>query len=340
MPAEDLTITAKWNINQYTLTIIFDNGNKDIVSTQDYGTAIKEVEDPTKVGHTFAGWDKEIPTTMPAKDLIITALWNVNEELLNFTFEYENDYSSIVITGVKDKSVTSVVVPNYVTSIAKGAFANCVDLASVTLPNNLTTIADEAFKDCHRLMSVIIPDSVTSIGKEAFYNCRSLAVVTVGEKVGSIGEDAFYLCDKVIEVFNKSNLGIIAGNSTYGKVASKALNVYTPSRGASNISEDANSCIIYTNGEDKILVAYKGNESQLVIANDITKIYKYAFRDNKQLTSITIPNSVKEIGDLALEHCSNLQTLVIGNGVTSLQKGLLKGCENLQSLTIPFVGSG
>ena len=74
MPAEDVTITAKWQIKQYTIT--FKDGETTIASiTQDYGTEVTAPEDPTKTGYTFVGWDKEIPETMPAEDVTITAKW-------------------------------------------------------------------------------------------------------------------------------------------------------------------------------------------------------------------------------------------------------------------------
>lgn len=70
-----LTLTAQWTINQYTITFVFDNGQPDTVIKGDYGTAILAPAAPTKSGYTFAGWDKEIPTTMPAENMTITAQW-------------------------------------------------------------------------------------------------------------------------------------------------------------------------------------------------------------------------------------------------------------------------
>ena len=66
---------AKWEINQYTVTVKPENGEADITITQDYGTPITAPADPTREGYTFIGWDKAIPTTMPAEDLTITAQW-------------------------------------------------------------------------------------------------------------------------------------------------------------------------------------------------------------------------------------------------------------------------
>ena len=66
---------AKWEINQYTITVKPENGKADITITQDYGTAITAPADPTREGYTFIGWDMEIPTTMPAENITLKARW-------------------------------------------------------------------------------------------------------------------------------------------------------------------------------------------------------------------------------------------------------------------------
>ena len=82
MPAENMTITARWQVNQYTITFKPENGGEDIVITQDYGTAITAPANPTKTGYTFAGWNREIPTAMPAGDMTITARWTENRVIV------------------------------------------------------------------------------------------------------------------------------------------------------------------------------------------------------------------------------------------------------------------
>ena len=82
MPAEDMTITARWQVNQYTITFKPENGGQNIVIKQDYGTAITAPANPTKTGYTFAGWDKTIPSTMPAGDMTITARWTENRVIV------------------------------------------------------------------------------------------------------------------------------------------------------------------------------------------------------------------------------------------------------------------
>ena len=75
MPAENMTVTAQWEINRYTITFDTAGGSEIAPITQDYGTNIAAPADPTRDGYTFIGWDKAIPTTMPAENMIITAKW-------------------------------------------------------------------------------------------------------------------------------------------------------------------------------------------------------------------------------------------------------------------------
>ena len=75
MPAENMTVTAQWEINQYTITFDTAGGSEIAPITQDYGTAITAPADPTREGYTFIGWEKEIPTTMPAENITLKAKW-------------------------------------------------------------------------------------------------------------------------------------------------------------------------------------------------------------------------------------------------------------------------
>ena len=95
MPAENLTITAKWKVNQYTITFDTDGGSKIDPITQDYGTQITAPADPTREGYTFIGWDKAIPATMPAGDMTITAQWRINQYTITFDTDGGNDIAPI-----------------------------------------------------------------------------------------------------------------------------------------------------------------------------------------------------------------------------------------------------
>ena len=84
MPAENMTVKAQWEINQYTITFDTNGGSEIAPITQDYGTAITAPADPTRKGYTFKGWDKEIPKTMPAENMTVKAQWEINQYTITF----------------------------------------------------------------------------------------------------------------------------------------------------------------------------------------------------------------------------------------------------------------
>ena len=91
-------------------------------------------------------------------------------------------------------SLSSVTIPNGVTSIGPGVFDSCYSLSSVTIPNGVTSIGPGVFDSCYSLSSVTIPDGVTSIGESSFEHCASLSSITIPNSVTSIGPGAFGSC--------------------------------------------------------------------------------------------------------------------------------------------------
>jgi len=98
MPAGDMTITAQWRINQYTIAFDTDGGSAIAPITQDYGTQITAPADPTREGYTFIGWDKAIPATMPAESITITAQWKDSEKPTGEIKIGENSWKSFLNT--------------------------------------------------------------------------------------------------------------------------------------------------------------------------------------------------------------------------------------------------
>ena len=84
MPAENITVKAQWEINQYTITFDTNGGSEIAPITQDYGTEITAPDKPTRKGYTFKGWDKEIPKTMPAENITVKAQWGINQYTITF----------------------------------------------------------------------------------------------------------------------------------------------------------------------------------------------------------------------------------------------------------------
>ena len=238
---------------------------------------------------------------------------------------------------------------------------HCTD-SKIVIPREyrdlpVTSIDASAFYGCIGLKSVVIPDSVTSIGDCAFYSCTDLTSVTISKNITRIGDNAFLDCYRLVEVYNKSPLNIIAGSTNDGYVGYYAKNVYTPTNGESKLTTDENGYTLYTDKDIIALIRYVGEETDLILPNHITEIHQYTFQNRNltsvtlggsvtsigewafsnchELTSITIPDSVTSIKDYAFRNCSNLTSLTLGDSVTSIGKWAFSGCRELKRITIP-----
>jgi hypothetical protein len=214
--------------------------------------------------------------------------------------------------------------------IAQAAFEKCSNLRSAVIPNSLMNINSYAFEDCDSLTEVIIPDSVTSIGKWAFYDCDKLTSAVIGNSVMSIGDEAFRYCTKLVEIANKSTyITVEQGSNNNGYLGRYALGVYNSTDTyVSKLSKD-NGYIVYSDGDEKILIGYTGEETDLALPSYITQIYKSAFANYDGLTSITIPDSVTTIGENAFYDCDNLTSIVIPDGVISIGDDAFYSCSSL-----------
>ncbi len=136
MPAENMTIKAKWTVNQYTLTFDTNGGSTIAPITQDYGTAITTPADPTKTGYTFAGWTPAIPTTMPAENMTIKAKWTVNQ----YTLTFDTNGGSTIAPITQDYG-TAITTPADPTKTGY-TFAGWTPAIPTTMPaENLTVTA-------------------------------------------------------------------------------------------------------------------------------------------------------------------------------------------------------
>jgi hypothetical protein len=148
-------------------------------------------------------------------------------------YEWEGAFNSC-------SSLTSITIPDSVTSIGDYAFESCSSLTSITIPDSVTSIGDGAFRHCSSLTSITIPDSVTSIGEDAFYDCTSLSSITIPDGVTSIGSNAFSYCSSLTSITIPNSVVSIGGDAFY---SCSSLTSITIPDSVTSIGEDAfSSC--------------------------------------------------------------------------------------------------
>ena len=161
-------------------------------------------------------------------------------------------------------NLTSLTIPDSVTTIGNRAFYYCSSLTSVTIPDSVTTIGEQAFRNCRSLTSVTIGDSLTTIGNNAFWYCDSLTSVTIPDSVTTIGEDAFYECSSLTSVYCKATTPPSLGDDAftyynYGYVLNIGCAIYVPAKSveaykaAENWSEYASYIVGYNFETGKVV---------------------------------------------------------------------------------------
>ncbi len=248
------------------------------------------------------------------------------------------DVTTIPSCAFKSLNITSVEIPNSVTSIGDGAFSNCDSLTSVTfeedsqlisiggeafrdcssleiinIPEGITAINGYTFENCDSLTTITIPNSVTSIGIYAFNDCSNLTSIKIPSSVTSIEEYAFQSCHKLVEVYNLSNLSITAGSSNNGYVGSYAIDIKTEESETGIYYLGNNEYVMYQDLKgNHYLVSYNGTGGDITLPNSSNNysINQYAFSYNYTITGVTIPSSVTSIGNYAFRYCYKLVEVI------------------------------
>ena len=285
----------------YTATVTFNN--------QTY-TDVKTVT-VEKTGHSISG-NSCVYCGQPASEGLAMVLISEGEYTVSgigtctdTEILIPTTYNGLPVVSVEasaflnNTAITSVVLPDSITSIGEKAFNGCESLTSVLFGKNsqLSSIGPGAFNYCYSLESITIPESVTNIGSDAFIYCYGLRSVTFGEnsQLTSIGDGAFNWCE--------------------------SLESITIPDSVTSIGEGAFCCC--------------AKLTSITIPDGVKSIGNHAFAGCSALESITIPDSVLNIGDSVFAECTALESITIPDSVLSIGYSAFEGCTALKNITIP-----
>ena len=253
MPAENITVKAQWEINQYTIAFDTNGGSEITPITQDYGTPITAPADPTRKGYTFKGWDREIPETMPAENITITARWKDTEkptgEIIIGTNKW-NEFLNELTFGIFFKDTQEVTI-------------NAVDNSGVVFVSYLVTDKELSEAELNSLVfrAYEEPFCIDPNGEYIIY------VMLVDENINItyLRSDRLTL-DNIQPVISGIENGKTYCEAQTVTVDEKYVDTVTVNGTAVTLDADGGFVLPPTNGEQKIVVTDKaGNNAEMTV---------------------------------------------------------------------------
>ena len=253
MPADNITVKAQWEINQYTITFDTNGGSEIAPITQDYGTEITAPDNPTRKGYTFKGWHKEIPETMPAENITITARWKDTEkptgEIIIGTNKW-NEFLNELTFGIFFKDTQEVTI-------------NAVDNSGVVFVSYLVTDKELSEAELNSLVfrAYEEPFCIDPNGEYIVY------VMLVDENINItyLRSDRITL-DNIQPVISGIENGKTYCEAQTVTVDEKYVDTVTVNGTVVTLDADGGFVLPPTNGEQKIVVTDKaGNNAEMTV---------------------------------------------------------------------------
>lgn len=242
--------------------------------------------------------------------------WNCSS-LIKATVPFSEDGGNL-FSGCN--KLTTIIVPEGVTTIRDGAFYQLTSMTTIKLPSTITSIGSDAFYNCSNLDSISIPEGVTSIGQGAFWQNMKLKSVKIPNSLTTLEDNAFLSCSLLTSLVFPKGLTTIKSNVFGG--CSELTTITIP------YGNDISNGYNIFGGCSKL--------KTIIIPDGITSIKNYAFNAcPANVTTFKIPASVKNIGDQAFANCAGIDLISIPDSVTSIGNNAFSGCTGLQSLTLP-----
>ncbi|MDE6029283.1 MAG: leucine-rich repeat protein [Clostridiales bacterium] len=369
---QDMYIHAVW-VKECTVTFYaehgtFEDGTETFTAKAAYGTKITSPKiTPPDEYSELAGWETrrgeafDVSNDTVKGDMYLYAQWDIKRDVLRqlAPYTYERNAFGYTITGVLDKNVSTVIIPQVATRIDDGAFSNCHELKSVSMHSAVDYIGYNAFLNCDKLTSIVLSSSVEDIGHNAFYGCTALQSISLPNSVTTIGKQAFYGCTALKRVELNDGLTEIGDYAFYGCTALQSIsvpdtvtkiggNVFCGCTALRQVELDA---AVETIGDYAFYSCIMLAEIQLPAAT----IGSHAFDGCTALKSVTVPTDCvidgyafnnctaltraelhcQTIAAMAFDGCTALAEIVIGDEVRTINSCAFYYCTALTELDIP-----
>lgn len=257
----------------------------------------------------------------------------IKESLEHLFYEVPASLKSVTVlngTCIKSdtfedcSSLTSITLPDSITTIEEGAFRGCAGLEEITLPDGIISIESAAFEGCTGLKSFVIPDGVSLIENSTFEGCTSLESVTLPSRLARIQYDAFKDCTSLTDIEIPDCVTSLDAGAFYGCTSLE----YHEYDNAYYLGNDGNPYRFLLSAKRKDIVSCE-------IAPDTKVICVDSFGDCVSLESITIPSGVTTLDTRAFKGCKSLTDIALPDSVTYVGHDAFAKCSKLASISIP-----
>lgn len=358
MTDTDVTYTARWSKS----SVVYDSASGAVSGLDGkYKVGDKAtLSATTYIGYDFLGWFEEesqlssalnCTVTLTESDVTYTAKWQVKEEMRLFTFTSTTD--SCTLTGVNDKTVTEITVPDCVTAINEGAFSGCGKLQSLTLTfvgayksyapgdylyplgyifgtryyngsSYTTQYYRTAQGEAQQYKEYYIPDSLTTVTVVdgnipfcAFFNCKYVEKVNVPADLTGIGDSAFANCTSLTAITLPHGLAEI-GESAFSGSGLQRLRI------PSSVKVIGNNAFFDVGSLSEVI--FESNSKLVEIGNEAFKL--------TDIANVALPDGLKVIGSRAFEE-SSLTAIELPGSLQRIGDFCFSKCNGLQSVVVP-----
>ena len=334
VPANDVTYTAQWKINQYTVTFNANGGTGGWSRKQNYGSAIV-APTVTREWFNFTGWSPAVAATVPANNVTYTAQWQRYGDTISASKMggktmkqlYPSDYARM----------TTVVLEEGITELPTGFFDGCDNVEFVTWPSTLlefgindlpSKIRASLAYDANGFMiygnwildyqnrsasEVTIPEGIVGIGRGAFKEMFDLETVTMPESLRCIAKGAFEDCSWI------QNLQFMSGLRYVGPVAFRGCSSLLGASFADGVE------IIGTNVFESCW-----QMKSVRLPYTVTYIGDGAFTGCSAIRGVTVPTHLKTMQNLFPASYAQIETAEVAEGETTVMDDMFKGCVALR----------